>query len=473
MKIILKQENISIPKYLLCFDSNKRIINISSSPTKSPVSSHHFKFDTHYYHAPLSNDLSDRLVDLVDIAGFVYFADRIALRKPHNKEFHVWQNWKRDLKLVVPVRDLDFWNCPEIKEQLSFVLYFLTEDQWVFDFEKLHNDRINSQLEFPFYRKLSEDIFISLFSGGLDSFAGTVSLLNEERYPHTFLVSLVTNKRMYSTQKRLIESMKRELNLSIVHVPIRLHFSKRSIPDNLEEKTQRSRGFLFNVLGSVFAIHAGKNVLHLFENGIGALNLPMVDFQIGVDNTKAVHPLFLYHLSNLLSKVSGQDFHIVNLAQWLTKCELCKKLEEASLRNEIPTTVSCDGSFSRRKRKKPQCGICTSCLLRRQALLAAELAELDAKSNYQFDIRNVQSIKDPNRLFYLNAMRNQTKTISECLSKEDSWLSLCKAYPELEELRLKLGNSSELTMAEIQKNIFHLFACYSKEWTLFERQIHY
>jgi hypothetical protein len=224
-------------------------------------------------------------------------------------------------------------------------------------------------------------------------------------------------------------------------------------------------------LGSVFAIHAGENVLHLFENGIGALNLPMVGFQIGTDNTKAVHPLFLSQLSDLISRIDGQEFQIINLAQWVTKSELCKKIRESSLRNEIATTVSCDGSFSRRVRKKPQCGICTSCLLRRQALSAARLSELDSKSNYQFDICNPHSIKYRDKLFYLKAMKNQINTIRGCLSEKDIWLSLCKVYPELEELRLKLGNCSETKMTEIQQNIFHLFSTYSKEWVLFERQI--
>jgi hypothetical protein len=158
----------------------------------------------------------------VDIAGFVYIADRIALRKRRNEGFQFRQNWKRDLKLVIPVRDLEFWDKHEIKEHLSFILYFLTEDRWSFEFEKLEKQRINPQLELPFTYKIPEDIFISLFSGGLDSFAGTVSHLKEKNYSHTYLVSLVTNNPMYSTQKRLVDSIKRELNLSIIHVPIRL-----------------------------------------------------------------------------------------------------------------------------------------------------------------------------------------------------------------------------------------------------------
>ena len=65
---------------------------------------------------------------------------------------------------------------------------------------------------------------------------------------------------------------------------------------------------------------------------------------------------------------------------------------------DVNKTVSCDGSFSRRVRRKTQCGICTSCLLRRQALAAAELSDIDLSDNYQFDIYRLSTIREAKRL---------------------------------------------------------------------------
>lgn len=430
-----------------------------------------YNFDATAYEGALWQSLSRRSADLLDIAKSVYLGDRLALRCPRGWFDPKKRHWKRVLNLIIPVRDLSFWKNPTVLEQLTTVLDYATEDRWNFTFEPLHNEFHQTSLALKSGACNGQNVSVALFSGGLDAFAGIFAHLNKNRPDKTYLISAVTNRRMRGVQRRLVNALKRELQLSLDHIPVSLHFKERLLPDHLEEKTQRSRGFLYNVTGGVFAHLAGKDKLHLFENGVGALNLPMTDFQIGTDNTRASSPLALLDISKLLSLVFDKSFMIENLALWSTKAELCQALSDSSLRNSIKDTVSCDGSFSRRVRRKRQCGICTSCLLRRQSLAAAGLAEYDPVDDYQFDIFKASEFQNSDRLFAFRAMQVQTQKIKDCLQVSNAWSALGSAFPILEEVKLRQGNLSKPKMEVVQRQILRLYSVYLHEWSIFENRM--
>ena len=79
------------------------------------------------YHLP------DRLLDLLEIASYVYCADRMISRGPSDAvEYH---SWSRTFEFVIRVRDAVFWNKCEIKQALSDALQFVTGDrEYRFDF---------------------------------------------------------------------------------------------------------------------------------------------------------------------------------------------------------------------------------------------------------------------------------------------------------------------------------------------------
>lgn len=431
-----------------------------------------YSFDYKSYEMALFSRLSRRLADLLELTNAIYLADRLALRRPHGIADSPWRPWKRRLQLSIPVRDLDFWQDAKVSEQLASVLDYITEDRWCFAFRQLTNASSQSSLDFKADFKVPDNTFIALFSGGLDSFAGVTAYLNNHNFDCIYLISAVTNQRMKGTQKSLLRSLKRAFNPDIIHIPIRLQLRERTLPDHLEEKSQRSRGFLFGVLGSVFAFHAGRKKLNLFENGVGAINLPMTEFQIGTDNTRATNPLALLEMSKLLSMIFDEPFVIENLALWSTKTELCRALIDSPLRQTISQTVSCDGSFSRRIRRKRQCGVCTSCLLRRLSLTAAELVDADLSDDYQFDILKTSSIESADRLFQFKAMRNQVQKLKTCLEAQNPWFELSRSYPMLEEIKLRLGNLTKADTALIQNKILYLYSNYVHEWSMFENRIH-
>lgn len=453
--------NYEIPKYNFNFSPETKQIRLDSFVLdKSETYTSRFYWNFNSYIGALFKHPSPRLTDLAEMASSIFLADRLALRG---------KKWKRNLKLRIPVTDLVFWRQPNILRTLSDILYYLTEDYWTFEFtdRKPRAFDNHKQIVFPF--DMPNETCIALFSGGLDSFAGVVKHLSESSFRKTFLVSIVTNHRMRGVQKKLAYSIKQNLNIDLILVPLAVYLRSPMLPEKLQEKTQRTRGFIFTVLGSIFSVLAGKYNLNLFENGIGAINLPMVNFQIGTDNTRSVNPVTLIEISKFMSTVIGDSFEIKNHAQWLTKAELCQSLSESVLRDHIRKTVSCDGGFSRRVKGLAHCGLCTSCILRRQALFAAGLSEQD--TNYQFDFFQTKSINDKNRLLDFRAMKNQVLKIEKCLNSRNPWFELNKDFPLLEEVRMEISNLSEREMVLIKDKILRLYSSYINEWQLLEQRL--
>lgn len=452
-----------IPQYNFVFAPNNREIKLTSLKS-GKVQNHFSKFfwnldkDT----TALFKRTPMRLSDLAEIAGSVFLADRMGLRL---------SAWKRKMHLTIPVSELSFWNDSMISEVLSEVLYHFTEDEWSFGFiakESKSLDNSGEQIDIPF--DMPEDTFVALFSGGLDSFAGVVNRLSKVGAKKCFLVSIVTNPcRMRGAQRELVRILKGSFNVDIIHIPLVVYLRRPKLPEHLQEKTQRTRGFIFSVLGSIFSAVADQNVLNLFENGIGAINLPMVDFQIGTDNTRSVNPSTLTKISKLISLITEKSFEVNNLAQWLTKAQLCQALLESPLKNTIKRTVSCDGGFSRRVKWKTHCGYCTSCLLRRQALCEAGLLTKDA--TYEFDIFQNRSIQEKKRLLPLRAMQSQVKRLDKYLRAENPWFELSKNFPLLEEIKIEMSNLDENEMFLIQNKILRLYSDYVKEWHNFTQHL--
>lgn len=453
--------NSELPKYNFNFSPETKQIRVDACVLDKPVTyTSRFYWNFNSYIGALFKHPSPRLADLAEMASSIFLADRLARRG---------KKWKRNLNLCIPVRDLVFWEQPNISRTLSDILYYLTEDYWTFEFTNRKRTALDNQKQIDFPFDMPNETCIALFSGGLDSFAGVVKHLNDSKYKKSYLISIVTNHRMRGVQKKLAQSIRNELNIDLIYVPLVVFLRSPKPPELLQENTQRTRGFIFTVLGSIFSVLAGKYNLSLFENGVGAINLPMVNFQIGTDNTRSVNPTTLIEISKFMSLVIGDSFEIKNHAQWLTKAELCRALSESVLKDSIKKTVSCDGGFSRRIKGLAHCGLCTSCILRRQALFAAGLSGDD--TNYQFDFFQTKSIRDKNRLLGFKAMKSQVLKIERCLSSRNPWFELSRNFPLLEEVRMEISNLSERKMVVIKDKILRLYSNYINEWQLLEQRL--
>jgi hypothetical protein len=203
--------------------------------------------------------------------------------------------------------------------------------------------------------------------------------------------------------------------------------------------------------------------LRVYENGIGALNLPYTEAQVGSHGTRAMHPRTLVLASELLSGILGHTLAVVNPSFGMTKAQLVCGLP-ACFHDLIPVTVSCDG-FPVRRRDTPLCGVCTSCLLRRQALHACGLSGLEDTRRYAHDAVAMGSGGSTLPLGLL-AMLDQAAGMGRALVESDPWIALIERFPPLARMESLLPGEPLLALTE-RLAILQLVRNYVSEWTSF------
>ena len=186
--------------------------------------------------------------------------------------------------------------------------------------------------------------------------------------------------------------------------------------------------------------------------------------QIGIDNSRSIHPITLQMLSRLLSLIGGHDFTIKNECAYLTKAEMCSDAAVKRVSSNIAMTFSCDG-FPVRRRKFAQCGFCTSCILRRQALETAMLASLDG-DEYGCDLR-AEGPFDAHHLRPLRAMHYQSIRLLDALIAPDPWAALTLEFPELRRIEESMPRDTAL-----RAKIIRLYERHVKEWSSFSALRH-
>ena len=166
--------------------------------------------------------LSPRLVDLLEIASYVYGADCATSRGKGWMDDASTEPWGRDLAFVIPVREPAFWNSAGISSLMTEVLSFLSNDKYSFTFVPLEHDRSYQQQYFefgdledwPFYGPEK----VLMFSGGLDSLAGAVETARSGE--RLVLVSHRPVSTVDSRQRRLFSELRKEFPDQIIHIPV-------------------------------------------------------------------------------------------------------------------------------------------------------------------------------------------------------------------------------------------------------------
>lgn len=406
------------------------------------------------------------LADLVDVALAVYLADRLAPRRaPSADRYHL--HWNRHLHLTLPVRDVWRWRDTLVQTRLRDVLALLTEDTWEFDFVPRPGERrIAEMQEYLFPDRPTAPLAVALFSGGLDSLAGLCHQLAARPDQSFVLFCGGTSQRAIGAQRDLTRSLPIRLKRSItpVVVPFGLRQRGRRQYDG-DERTQRSRAFAFQCLGAVTAVLAGGDALEIYEHGIGALNLPYTAAQLGAQSTRATDPRVLAAMGDFVSLAIDRPFAFRLPFLTLTKAELCSSVRGVGLEDLIRRTFSCDG-FPQRVAGRSQCGLCTSCLLRRQALHAAGLKEHDALDSYVHDVLAEEHSVPSAKLYPLRAMLDQVETLRRALNGPDPWADLSRAYPQLVDVVACLANPSN-PLRSAEQQIVDLYRHYCDEWQHF------
>ena len=326
--------------------------------------------------------LPPRVVDLLEIAAYVYTADCEASRERAWMDDKATEPWSRDFRFVVPVRDLDFWAQPEISHCLNDTLSFLSSDVFEFRFEQLHKERpVQPYLEIgdvdhrPFH-KIDR---VTMFSGGLDSFAGAV-----EAAANGSKIVAVSHRpapQTHARQRNLCRLLRERYGAPMMHVPVLVN--KHGFD---QESTQRTRTFLFAALGAAVADVLGAGGIRFYENGVTSLNWPLAQEVVRSRASRSTHPEALQWLQEFLRLVLARpEFVVDNPFVFHTKTEVVASIAARGASDLIQHTCSCVHTMFQPKTQW-HCGRCGQCIDRRIAILASGQGQRDTGDDYVSDV---------------------------------------------------------------------------------------
>lgn len=324
------------------------------------------------------------LRDLLDLAAYVYTADQAVPRAGGGRldGDEVGEGWRRTFRFRVPVRELGRWRSDPVLTELISVLSFASEDTYEFEFVSLERDTpIGNFIDFsgtPYDGQVEE---VMMFSGGLDSLAGaiTASVVEGRR---VLLVNHRSNEKLAPRHENLLRELTdRATGCPPLHFPVRLNKDK----EHGREHTQRSRSFLFAAFGALFADMIGLSGVQFYENGVVSLNLPPSAQVVGARASRTTHPRVLDGFRRLFTALLGRDFTVKNPFLWDTKTDVVKRIAAAGYGHLIGLSTSCGHAWACTARQT-HCGVCSQCIDRRFAVLAARQAAHDPATAYAVDL---------------------------------------------------------------------------------------
>ena len=323
------------------------------------------------YHLP------DRLLDLLEIASYVYNADRMTRRSPRDAvEYH---SWSRTLEFVVRVRDEAFWNKPEVEQALSSALKFVTGDrEYRFDFQPGHSTFPADLFDKEEFSVAGEkDVSVILFSGGLDSLAGALErLVNTDDQ-----VCLVSHQSfqpsIIRTQERLVKALRSLFPNRVYHY--RFKCSLKSI--RAPEETQRSRSFLYTSVAFALAYAYKQSRFYVYENGFTSINFARREDLANARASRTTHPQTIGLLQKFFSLFVDEPISIKTPFLWKTKTEVFESINASGHPELISSAVSCNKTFQN-VGQATHCGQCFQCVDRRIAAYASGFEDFDDSGIY-------------------------------------------------------------------------------------------
>ena len=136
---------------------------------------------------------------------------------------------------------------------------------------------------------------------------------------------------------------------------------------------------------------------------------------------------------------------------------MCVLLREDEAEDLVYETFSCD-SRQRKPNQPLQCGRCSSCLLRRQALAAARIPDRTRYCWPDFDALGDDTA--------FEAMHFQVATLQRLLSGDAPWIQLRTQFPTLGTVAHRRGCWSGESRETIENCLVHLYRQYVHEWDM-------
>jgi 7-cyano-7-deazaguanine synthase in queuosine biosynthesis len=291
--------------------------------------------------------------DLLLIAASILSADRSTPRGER-------EDLTRAIELSIPV--INIGRLQPFSQNIEYILRALSNDSWRIRLRQEDGSQ-ESAFQIP-----ACDGKTLLFSGGLDSLAAGFEYSKTGK--ELQLVSHLTrNKPTREAQATLVTLLKKSRPF-LTHRQFFVS-SRDGKPspglDHDAENSQRTRSFLFLVLGALAARRVGhRKILLLAENGQMAIHLPLTQGRIGAFSTHTAHPDVLVKMQEFFQAVLLDGISIDNPYVFRTKAEVVKVLW-TGLRQSIPFATSC-WKNTRLPSETTHCGICVPCIIRRIAI---------------------------------------------------------------------------------------------------------
>lgn len=402
-----------------------------------------------------ATEISSLINDWIEVSTQILIVDHSTPR-PSKKS--------RVLKPRIHVNDIDLWSSLCVKNSLESVLNFSTGDQWDIEFVKSDTQGIPVRLSMP----MSENSFTSicLLSEGLDSIAGIWHQLEDNKSSYLAVTNIVQNERNHLLRNIIKHSDLPESfrdRITSVKISLQRPRALRNL-HGYEDKWNRGRGFVYLNNAAILAFLSNLSEVEIYENGIESLNFPLKRTS-GIGNSKLMHPITLYRMSMFVCNLTKRkiDFKLPFLFN--TKYEIIAKSKNMLPESIIKSTISCI-HFSAR-RKNPQCGHCSGCILRQQSLY--KLGIID-ENNYDRSVweMSLSNDKYSHDIFVnLVLMASLRKHLEEGDLMSLSGLSL----REQKELRVAAAWVSGTSPSEVDNRIKSLYARYLHEWDGIREQI--
>nr|WP_319572219.1 7-cyano-7-deazaguanine synthase [uncultured Draconibacterium sp.] len=309
-------------------------------------------------------DINSIEEDLLTVASGIFATDLAIKREEREQNI-------RNIQFEVEV--INFHAFERIKDDLTYALNVLSKDNWEITFHSKEGNSIN-ELEW-----IKNEGYVLLFSGGLDSMCAAFEFMRDKKPLVLVSHNTLGNHAVEKAQDNVLKLLTDHFDMTVPHFGVRVYGRNKdsySFPtDGERENSQRTRSFLFVILGALIARRCKFNkVLFMAENGQFAIHLPLNQSRIGPFSTHTADPEFLSRAERILKiLLNNDDFIIHNPYLYKTKAEVLSVLADEVFQ-KVPHSVSCWKAS--RNVDKLHCGECIPCISRR---IACEI------NGYKFD----------------------------------------------------------------------------------------
>jgi hypothetical protein len=324
----------------------------------------------------LNGYFPERTKDLLEVAGYVYAADRMTKRgRPDQVEYH---SWSRQFHFFIKVRDHKFWQRKSVGAMLNKLLTFVSGDI-KYNFTFLEGGKDVGQGNLFDNKDISVEkqtnSAIALFSGGLDSLAGALELLNTTN-KNLLLISHHSNNFVVTHIQKNIFNL---LNNDFPGRLQRFSFSCNLHGERAVEETQRTRIFLYTAIAYSLIPLTSEKKINVFENGMTSLNFYKRQDMMNARASRTTHPQTISLLQGFFSAVSSSPVTVSHPFFSYTKTDVFNVIKKYNKLNYLNSTITCTKTFNVSNKVSPSthCGECSQCIDRRFASYAADVEDYD------------------------------------------------------------------------------------------------